>query len=97
MFELLRQNSQIQVKEYEIRQEMSKLKAELERILRSKNDIKNIKEDKINKLRSHGRLNDVLKAIDWLTNNKHKFKGEVYEPMFLSVNFISKLLYLSNN
>ena len=77
MFELLRQNSQIQVKEYKIRLEMSKLKAELERILRSKNDIKNIKEDKINKLRSHGRLNDVLKAIDLLTNNKHKFKSEV--------------------
>ena len=83
--ELRRQISQIQVKEYEIRQETNKIKAELKRVLRSKNDIKNVREDKMNKLRSNSRLNDVVKAIDWLTNKKQKFKVEVYEPMFLNV------------
>ncbi len=83
--ELRRQISQIQVKEYEIRQETIKIKAELKRVLRSKIDIKNVREDKMNKLRSNCRLNDVLKAIVWLTNKKKMFKVEVYEPMFLNV------------
>ena len=46
--------------------------------------MKNVKKEKLNKLRQRNVENAYL-AIDWLEKNRNLFKGVVYEPMFLLV------------
>jgi len=47
--------------------------------------MKNIRKEKYNKLKGVELLQQSLKAIEWLDNNRSMFKGVVYEPMFLLV------------
>lgn len=47
------------------------------------NDMKNVRREKINKLRQ--RAKDVSSAIEWLEKNRDQFKGQVFEPLFLNV------------
>jgi hypothetical protein len=43
----------------------------------------NVREEKLKKLRQdHPQTSS---AVNWLNNNRDKFKGKVYEPMFLDV------------
>ena len=46
--------------------------------------MKNVRNEKLNKLRTRG-VRDVLLAIDWLEKNRGKFKGKIFDPMFLQV------------
>ena len=48
------------------------------------NDMKNVRDEKLKKLRQ--KAPDTYQAIEWLSKNRAKFKGQVFEPMFLLVN-----------
>jgi hypothetical protein len=45
--------------------------------------MKNVKNEKLGKLRQRNR--DIYAAIEWLEKNREKFRGHIYEPMFLLV------------
>ena len=50
-------------------------------------DMRNIREEKLQKLRTRNAIH-VHSAISWIEQNKSRFKGKVYEPMFFLVIFI---------
>uniref|UniRef100_A0A6P7F6B6 Structural maintenance of chromosomes protein 5 n=1 Tax=Diabrotica virgifera virgifera TaxID=50390 RepID=A0A6P7F6B6_DIAVI len=46
--------------------------------------LENVKQNRLEHLR---RINsDAYAAVDWLRNNKHLFRGEIYEPIMLELN-----------
>jgi hypothetical protein len=47
-------------------------------------DMRNIREEKMQKLRTRNAA-QVHSAISWIEQNKSRFKGKVYEPMFFLV------------
>jgi hypothetical protein len=51
-------------------------------------ELKNVREEKLNKLRQRNK--DAFSAIQWLEQNRSKFKGKVFEPIFLLVRFSKK-------
>ncbi len=51
--------------------------------------MKNIKNERLNKLRTRAR--DVYTAYQWLDTNRDKFKGEVYDPLCLLVKMNFKI------
>ncbi|RMZ98894.1 structural maintenance of chromosomes 5 [Brachionus plicatilis] len=82
--DLRQQNEKLSNKEYEAKREMARLRSELEEIQYKIRDMKNVKQEKLNKLLQ--RSKDVSSAINWLEKNRGNFKGNVYEPMFLNMN-----------
>jgi hypothetical protein len=46
--------------------------------------MRNIREEKMQKLRTRNAV-QVHSAISWIEQNKSRFKGKVYEPMFFLV------------
>lgn len=53
------------------------------------NELKNVREEKLNKLRQRNK--DAYSAIQWLEQNRSKFKGKVFEPIFLLVRIFKTL------
>lgn len=51
--------------------------------LRQINEMKNVREEKLSKLRERNK--DTYAAIQWVERNRANFNGTVYEPMFLQV------------
>ena len=49
------------------------------------NDMKNVRKEKLTKLKQNRGVEDAFRAIEWLDKNREMFKGIVYEPMFLLV------------
>nr|QNH68114.1 structural maintenance of chromosomes protein 5 [Brachionus koreanus] len=82
--ELRQENEKLSNREYEAKRETARLKSELEEIQYKLKDMKNVKQEKLNKLLQ--RSKDVSSAINWLEKNRNSFKGQVYEPMFLNMN-----------
>lgn len=74
----------LSTKQYETTREISKLKNELESLLKRLTNLKSVREEKLGKLKNG--FNHSYKAIEWLNANRDKFQGEVYEPMFLLIN-----------
>lgn len=83
-----RESTSISNKEYEIKNDILKLRGELDQIARNKNDINNVRTDKLNKLKQGGRATqDVYSAIEWIHRNKHSFKGSnFFDFLFLILN-----------
>jgi chromosome segregation ATPase len=81
--ELRKQYDSITNKEFEYRQEAARYKSELDETVRKIAEIKNVRQEKLNKLRQSNR--DVYAAIDWLDKNKGRFREKFYEPLFLQV------------
>lgn len=47
--------------------------------------MKNVRKEKLTKLKQNRGVEDAFRAIEWLDKNREMFKGIVYEPMFLLV------------
>ncbi|CAG9769510.1 unnamed protein product [Ceutorhynchus assimilis] len=62
--------------------------SEIRFLQNEQNKVENVKQTRLNKLR--GLNNDAYTAVLWIRNNKHLFKGEVYEPMMLEVNVLDE-------
>ena len=46
--------------------------------------MKSVREEKLKKLRCTA-TQHAYDAVEWLSKNRHLFKGQVFEPMFLLV------------
>ena len=77
------ESERLSTREYEKKKEMARLKNEHEAVANQINEMKNVREEKLNKLRERAR--DAYQAIEWLNKNRAHFKGQVFEPMFLLV------------
>lgn len=58
--------------------------------------LENCKQQRLNKLRSIDV--NAYNAVNWLRQNKHLFKGEVFEPLMLEINVLNAehSIYLEN-
>lgn len=86
-----KEQNDLQAKEYEIKSRGENLRSELESNLKKIQDMNNIKEEKMRKLRDAGdKCRNTFMALQWIEKNRNKFKGKVYEPMFFLINVKKK-------
>lgn len=76
-------------KKEELNQAKQRQRAEMRALENEIARLENVKQQRLEYLRRID--NDAYNAVLWLRNNKHLFKGEVYEPIMLEV---SVLIYI---
>ena len=74
-------------KGFELDQVITRSRNELAAIERKLNEMRNVRNEKLNKLQQRAR--NAFMATKWLEQNKQMFKGEVYEPIVLYLNLKS--------
>lgn len=71
-------------------------KKKLERkelLLKSKlEELHNIREQKIDVLKKLPQGEDAVKGLEWLSQNRHHFQGQVYDPLLLSIDMLDPKL-----
>lgn len=75
---------EISTEEHDLKSEFARQKNELNRLDRELEQMKNVRDEKMRKLRE--RANHAHAATEWLDNNRQQFKGKVFEPMVLNIN-----------
>ncbi|KRH92617.1 Structural maintenance of chromosome protein SMC5/Spr18, SMC superfamily, partial [Pseudoloma neurophilia] len=74
-----------------IKEKNKKIKKEIENLKNEKNILKNFELQRLEFLKKYHK--ETWKAVNWLRNNKEKFKEEIYEPLIMTL-FIKEEKYI---
>ncbi|KAL1509021.1 hypothetical protein ABEB36_003827 [Hypothenemus hampei] len=80
------QKRQLENQKEQIESAFRECKSEIRALQNEQIRIENVKQSRMDQLRRIN--NDAYTAVLWLRNNKHRFKGDIFEPIMLELNVL---------